>query len=203
MDSNLFREGDKKVSHVIIPCNGLGNRIRTILGFYYLSRRINSTLMVFWELTEACPGYFLEVFKPIKGIVFISKERAGNILKAWGSFKKSQKSKSQDAKAAAKLSEEDYFPIIFKGQKSLRKIIRTYGEKGCSKVTEEDIEKLYGNLQPVMELQSKIAFFSKKHDLPNCVGIHVRRTDHVKAAVSQGKFVSDEKFRLLLRVLYY
>lgn len=56
----------------IKPRGGLCNYLRCILSFYKYTKSINSELNVIWEKTEACPGFFLDYFEPLKGINFIT-----------------------------------------------------------------------------------------------------------------------------------
>ena len=56
----------------IKPQGGLCNYLRCILSFYKYTKSINSELNVIWVKTDACPGYFLDYFEPLKGINFIT-----------------------------------------------------------------------------------------------------------------------------------
>lgn len=50
---------------------GLGNRLRVLAAYSYLAETKFKTHLVFiWDVTEACPGHFLQVFEPLKNVVF-------------------------------------------------------------------------------------------------------------------------------------
>lgn len=56
---------------VIMPRGGLCNYLRVIFSCYNYTKSRNIILVVIWLKTNACNGYFLDYFKPIKGIKFI------------------------------------------------------------------------------------------------------------------------------------
>lgn len=53
---------------VIIPEGGLCNYLRVMFSYYSLSLEKNTKLIVIWYKTSACPGLFLDYFKPIENI---------------------------------------------------------------------------------------------------------------------------------------
>lgn len=67
LDKYKFENSD----NITIACSsGLSNRIRTVLGFYYICKKQNKHLTVLWPTDEVCNGYFLDYYKPIPGITF-------------------------------------------------------------------------------------------------------------------------------------
>jgi len=51
---------------------GLCNRLRAIFTYYMFAKDNNKLLIVIWDPgTPVCPGFFLDYFKPIKGVRFI------------------------------------------------------------------------------------------------------------------------------------
>lgn len=58
----------------IIPTAGLCNRLRVIFSYLALANKHNKTLNVFWQISEACNGHFLDAFCNIDGVNFIDKK---------------------------------------------------------------------------------------------------------------------------------
>jgi len=56
---------------VIRPRGGLCNYLRHVFGWYSYARSIDSQLVVIWEETCYCNGFFLDYFKEIDGITFL------------------------------------------------------------------------------------------------------------------------------------
>ena len=55
---------------VIVPTGGLCNYLRVMFSYYSLSLEKHEQLLVIWYKTSACPGLFLDYFKPIENITF-------------------------------------------------------------------------------------------------------------------------------------
>ena len=55
---------------VIKPVGGLCNYLRVVFSYYKKACYENKKLIVIWEPTYICPGYFLDYFKPIDNIIF-------------------------------------------------------------------------------------------------------------------------------------
>jgi hypothetical protein len=55
---------------VIIPSAGLCNKLRTTFSYYKIAQEKNELLTVIWFETLACPGFFLDYFEPVEGIIF-------------------------------------------------------------------------------------------------------------------------------------
>lgn len=53
---------------VIKPTGGLCNYLRVVFSYYKYAKSINSELIVIWNKTRACNGYFLDYFESIEGI---------------------------------------------------------------------------------------------------------------------------------------
>jgi hypothetical protein len=60
---------------IIESQDGLSNRLRLLAGYMYVNEVFDnvSHIMMVWDVNEACPGHFLELFHPIKGVSFISQ----------------------------------------------------------------------------------------------------------------------------------
>jgi len=55
---------------IIKPTGGLCNYLRVVFSYYSKAIHENKRLLVVWETTDACPGYFLDYFKPVDNIIF-------------------------------------------------------------------------------------------------------------------------------------
>ena len=63
---------NKKDYYTVLSCGGLGNRLRMILSCYKYTLSKNKHLKVYWRVNnEVSFSKFTDVFKPIKGILFI------------------------------------------------------------------------------------------------------------------------------------
>jgi len=67
----LTDESTNETWYVIQPVNGLGNRLRTIFSYNQYAESLQMKLMVYWNISSACNGYFLDYFLPIPNIIFL------------------------------------------------------------------------------------------------------------------------------------
>lgn len=69
---NIGQENDNYLYRMIVvkPKGGLCNYLRTIFSYYKKAQKKKEKLVVIWKIRPQCPGFFLEYFKPIKGIIF-------------------------------------------------------------------------------------------------------------------------------------
>jgi len=56
---------------IIYPCGGLCNKLRVTLSYYQFAKTKNKKLIVIWDITSHCNGFFLDYFEPIENIYFI------------------------------------------------------------------------------------------------------------------------------------
>ena len=59
---------------VVRPEGGLCNYLRVIFSWLLYTRSKNERLIVLWKVTDACPGWYLDYFNPIKGVNFIKND---------------------------------------------------------------------------------------------------------------------------------
>jgi len=62
---------------VIYPTEGLCNKLRVVFSFYQKTRKENEELIVIWEVSDQCNGFFLDYFEPVKNITFVRNNDAG------------------------------------------------------------------------------------------------------------------------------
>ena len=65
---------------IIKPEGGLCNYLRFMFSYYEYARSINEQLIVIWEKTEKCPGYFLDYFEDIPNITFLSENPSNDTI---------------------------------------------------------------------------------------------------------------------------
>ena len=55
---------------------GLSNRLRVLISHIFLAEALhnNAHLLFIWDINEACPGHFLQIFKPIPQVTFTSSD---------------------------------------------------------------------------------------------------------------------------------
>ena len=55
---------------------GLSNRLRVLISHMFLAEALhnNAHLVFIWDVNEACPGHFLQIFKPIPQVTFTSSD---------------------------------------------------------------------------------------------------------------------------------
>ena len=73
LDIEQFKYSEKMV---VWPSGGLCNKLRVTLSYFEEAKLQNKELHVIWDITEHCPGYFLDYFEPIDGITFYRSNEA-------------------------------------------------------------------------------------------------------------------------------
>ena len=62
---------------VVHPTQGLCNKLRVVFSYYQKALENNEELVVIWDITEQCNGYFLDYFEPIENITFVLNNDEG------------------------------------------------------------------------------------------------------------------------------
>ena len=70
MTSNM----DKEIT--VYPQGGLCNKLRVTLSYFKYAQTINKQLIVIWDITPTCPGFFLDYFEPITNITFLKNNNS-------------------------------------------------------------------------------------------------------------------------------
>lgn len=58
----------------IIPQAGLCNRLRVMFSYLEIAKQQNQTLNIYWKISDACNGHFLDVFEEVEGTKFLEQE---------------------------------------------------------------------------------------------------------------------------------
>ncbi|MEM1038853.1 MAG: hypothetical protein AAGI12_05230 [Pseudomonadota bacterium] len=151
---------------------GLANRLRTILTYLHLAEKAQAPLYCCWEADEHCPGLFQDYFEPLYRPIFGQAH--------WDHH----------------MTLRDV--ISFRGQGYPTDIAEAHGVN----LSDAQHTALYEKLVLKPELRSQIDAFADSVDIGSCIGLHIRRTDHVKDAVSQtGGYADDNQFMTQIEAL--
>jgi len=163
----------------LYPEFGLCNRMRAIDSALSLASQTDRGLQVFWERNNDLNSRFSDLFKPIRGMKIIECERRPFIFK-YGSNKN--------------LFTPSFLRVLLGGK--FFDSLKTK-ELGDSKHQFEDLSKykilwftgftrffenkaMYRLFEPIPKIQVKIDEETKDFD-EHTIGVHIRRTDNVKA----------------------
>ena len=139
----------------IAECNGgFANRLR-VLSFYlfYASIEMKGAQLYFiWDVNEACPGHFLEIYKPLLNVTFIGSVEAklleleyGNRLHRFNNTR----------------SNLDYLKSHYN---------LTTSSRAIQKVT-------YSQFVLLPRIQTVVAEYVQSQDVCSSYAMHIRRTD--------------------------
>lgn len=112
----------------------------------------NADLFFVWDVNIECPGHFLEIFKPIEGVAFISNS-SRSVLKA-------------SAKAMYP-NEANRFEVIM-SENGIKKRGTYWGK--CEMQS-------YRQFIPTDEVSNTVNIYISQHNIANCSAMHLRQTD--------------------------
>ena len=201
---------------VIRPRGGLCNYLRHVFGWYSYARSINSQLVVVWEETCHCNGFFLDYFEEIDGITFL-RDNSENYEFASNGW---HGPPSSDYKALGYKSlklRKDMLKII------KRRIKKLNGKnKGCVDVGRKDVNGKGVKQKKIITsgLERKKIIIKVKNSKNGKNGkngnrlkkvkkvkklknkynsVHIRRTDHIGFAISRNAFTTDDEFNTFIK----
>ena len=143
--------------------SGLGNRIRQLLGAYFVSQVVFKVpLQVEWKRDAACDSYFPELFEPIANLSIVDKGGLPLAMRG-GMFL-----------VIKQYLEKDGQGRLPPGWRRVGKDIRPQLGMSANMVS----HNLFMLLQPQKELREQIDDYVLRHGISwNAVAIHARRTD--------------------------
>jgi hypothetical protein len=59
---------------VVKPSGGLCNKLRVTFSYWMHCKKLRIPLTVIWVVSAACPGFFLDYFKPLPGVAFVRRQ---------------------------------------------------------------------------------------------------------------------------------
>lgn len=137
--------------YIIGECDeGLSNRLRVLLSLIHASRVLHNSTEVFmvWDINDACPGHFLQLFQPFKEVTFITNT-----------------SKALFATNASKV-----YPKMSMG---IRLFCETYDIPYKFSLD----NRLWSLLRPIRSISLSAESFAKEHHVCDITAMHVRKTD--------------------------
>lgn len=182
---------------LIISANlgGISNRIKCLISMQRLGEEYNRELLVYWPLNHTCGAKFSDLFE--NKIKEIKKEQLREIEKKKIKVFGEKFVIIKDINEKYLLSETWRF--LLKPEETLN---YPYLEKEgidlkFSQISEKithDILMYLKKLKPLKNIEKEVNNFQRKHNITNCVGVHIRRGDFADRKTSPGKVSSDEKF---------
>lgn len=137
--------------YIIGECNeGLANRLRLLLSLMHASQVLhnNSHVFMVWDINDACPGHFLQLYKPFKQVTFITSTSKKYFI------------------ANATM----VYPPSSMG---IRLFCDTYDIPYRFSL---DV-KLWAQLTPIQSIEDKVNAYVKENNICGITAMHIRKTD--------------------------
>ena len=166
---------------IIEPCAGLGNRLLGLGSAYAVAKKLDRKLVVMWKREVGCNIRFQELFDLPFEVVEISenglkKEPVAQILgdrakKKW----RNSADRFLECDEVEKIQEREGYEGLFRLIEQTPVIyLKAFGP--ICEVTAES----YSFVKPSKNIEEKGAYLFRELT-GQCVGVHVRRTDHTEA----------------------
>lgn len=166
---------------IIEPCAGLGNRLLGLGSAYAVAKKLDRKLVVMWKREVGCNIRFQELFDLPFEVVEISenglkKEPVAQILgdrakKKW----RNSADRFLECDEVEKIKEREGYEGLFRLIEQTPVIyLKAFGP--ICEVTAE----IYSFVKPSKNIEEKGAYLFRELT-GQCVGVHVRRTDHTEA----------------------
>ncbi len=146
-----------KPSYIIAESDGgLSNRLRSLISHMYIGKILHNEahLVMIWDINDACPGHFLQIFKPLENVTFISNSSrelyAQNAVKIYPN--------SRDGFERTLLNHDVNFVVK---KRLWWNIELTYWER----------------ILWIREVEERVELFARQHSVCNMTAMHIRRTD--------------------------
>lgn len=135
---------------------GLVNRLRTLIGYIYVAKKLNLSLHIFSLIDYDCP---IDISKNFNHPNFVQiYTNTNDFLKITG---------------------EKNIPI-----KECTHTLRVIKNHGLT-IDKNLLVKTFLDIQLTKSILDKINLYISENDIQNCIGIHLRRSDHWLARVSE------------------
>lgn len=135
---------------------GLSNRLRTLVSHIYIGKVMhnNAKVVMIWNVNEACPGHFLQIFKPLDRVIFGSNE--------------SRQVLGQHAIKVYPNSRDGFEQTMLTYDVNLVVSKRLWWHAEI---------QLYEQLQLTKEIEIIVENFVREHNVCNMTSMHIRKTD--------------------------
>ncbi len=139
--------------------DGLGNRLRALVGFRALADFLQIPMLVHWSRDGGCDAEFTDLFE----------------ITGWEDVKLIDAEEAAARKASH--PERYYYSSVW-----FTEIWQQYAQTLCTLEAFSHVAiKYLRTLRPHQELRSRIDAFAQAHNLDQCTGLHIRMTDNVHA----------------------
>lgn len=136
---------------------GLANRLRVLAAYMHVGKaRFDGAHLVFiWDVNSACPGHFLEIFSPIKDVIFARNESRYVLDKH------------------AKIVYENSM-AVFHWTMQMNDIPKNrFGYPTWAQIEYNS----YAQFIPLPRIVEKVDAFVARRNICNCTSMHIRMTD--------------------------
>lgn len=180
---------------IIEPCAGLGNRLLGLGSAYAVAKKLDRKLVVMWKREVGCNIRFQELFDLPFEVVEISenglkKEPVAQILgdrakKKW----RNSADRFLECDEVEKIKEREGYEGLFRLIEQTPVIyLKAFGP--ICEVTAES----YSFVKPGKNIEEKGAYLFRELT-GQCVGVHVRRTDHTEAIANSPLVLFAERMK--------
>ena len=139
--------------------DGLGNRLRALVGFRALADFLQVPMLLHWAKDGACDAEFTDLFE----------------ITGWEDVRLIDAEEAEARKASH--PERYYYSSVW-----FTEIWQQYAQSLCTLEAFSHVAiKHLRALRPRQELRTRVDAFSQAHDLDQCTGLHIRMTDNVHA----------------------
>ena len=136
---------------------GLGNRLRVLAAYMYIGKfKFDGAHLVFiWDVNQACPGHYLEIFDPLRDVIFATNNSRYVLDKH------------------AKIVYENSL-AVFQWTMQMNNIPkRRYGLPTWWQVE----YNMFSEFVPTQRVLEKVYDFTEKYNVCNISSMHIRLTD--------------------------
>jgi hypothetical protein len=144
---------------VFVAKDGLGNRLRALVGFLALAEFQQAPMLLHWPRDGACDAEFTDLFE----------------ITGWEDVRLIDAEEAVARKASH--PERYYYSSVW-----FTEIWQQYAQSLCTREAFSQVAiKHLRALRPRQELISRVEEFAQAHNLDQCTGLHIRMTDNVHA----------------------
>jgi hypothetical protein len=153
--------------YIIIECrDGLANRLRLLAGYLFVmeqqhhqQRQTTTTefshIFMVWDLNDACPGHFLQLYEPIENVSFISRH---------------------DLKYLSPMANKVYPPSFMNYLEVLNRF-SLHRKDDPPHIWHQSRLLMYSRFRPVHDILQIVSRYVASHQICDMAAIHIRRTD--------------------------
>lgn len=149
---------------------GLANRLRVLSAYLHVARALHGkdcAVVMVWDVNNACPGHFLELFAPLDNVVFITSSMIP-LFKDHPALKRDYGSSAMG------------FREIVWGQNDIQ--LYRYARRKDGSFWRQDQHylqaRLLGKFKVKKHILDKVFVYIKNNNICEAEAMHVRSTDH-------------------------